>query len=438
LASDEQRKTQQVGLEPDARGLTVKVRAAVALVLAPLFLWCAWGAIRAGASRMVSDYAERAGALAAADEAVALTPADPEALYTRANLLADAGEYRSAARAYEQAIGLRRRDHVLWTELGRAREEAGDSEGALAALREAATLAPSYARPRWLLGNALLRAGRREEADEELRRAAESDPLLYPNLLQTLWRADVRDPRALVRDARPRTSEQALAVVRLLLKEGDAADALKTLRESGVQLTPEARRSLVAELIAAEGFAEAYEVWSGGRVGATTGALADGGFEGEIRTDEEGFGWRFAREARGVAFSLDSDSPREGGRSLKVEYAGAPDPAARTVSQLIPVEPGGRYRLAFSARTKELVTGGPPFVAVVSAAGSGESLAAAPPLPAGTNDWQDISLEFTAPNAGAVRVTLARQPCTTSPCPAFGSVWLDAFELREVSGGRGK
>jgi tetratricopeptide (TPR) repeat protein len=416
-----------------ARRMAAPLRAAVALIVAPFFLWCAWGALRAGASRMVSDYAARAGAREAADAAVALTPSDPEASYARANLLADAGQYELAARAYEEAIALRRRDYVLWAELGRAREESGDEVGALTALREAVELAPSYARPRWLLGNALLRAGRREEAYEELRRAADSDPRLYPNLVQTLWYDSGRDPSALVREARPRTTEQTLVVVRFLVKSGAAADGLKALRESGAQLTPEARRSLVEDLIAAEGFADAYEVWYEGRGGKPANAFADGGFEGEIRTDDEGFGWRFARDVRGVAFSLDSDSPREGERSLKVEYAGASDPAARVVSQLIPAEPSTRYRLTFSARTKDLVTGGPPYVCIVSAAKSGETLAAAQPLPAGTTEWRDISLEFNAPASGAVRVVLARQPCTSSPCPAFGSVWLDAFKLSGVT-----
>lgn len=433
MASGEQRR--------EARRVPAWARACVALVLTPFFIWCAWGALLAGASRMVSGYAARAGARGAADDALALTPTDPEASFTRANLLADAGEYESAARAYEDAIALRQRDYVLWAELGRAREEAGDSDGALAALRESVELAPTYARPRWLLGNALLRAGRREEAHEELRRAAESDPRLYPNLLQTLWHDSGRDARSLVNDARPRTPEQALAVVRLLVRSGAADEGLKALRESGARLTPESRSALVADLVSAEAFAEAYEVWSEGRGGKTADALADGGFEGEFRADEEGFGWRFARDVRGVALSLDTDSPREGGRSLKVEYAGASDPSARVVSQLIPVESASRYRLTFNARTKELLTGGPPYVSVVSAAKSGETLAASQPFAAGTNvtnAWQDFSIEFDAPAAGAVRVLLTRQPCATSPCPAFGSVWLDAFKLQETRVGRVK
>ncbi len=60
----------------------------------------------------------------------------------------------------------------------------GDTEGGVAALRRAAELAPNYTYPRWHLGNALLRAGRTEEAFAELRRAADARPDAAPAGLQ--------------------------------------------------------------------------------------------------------------------------------------------------------------------------------------------------------------------------------------------------------------
>ena len=416
--------------EVEARQPAAPLRAAAALACSALFLWCAWAAVRVGASRVVSDYAARAGSKEAADLSVALAPSDPEAHYARGNVLADSGDYAGAAPAYEAALRLRPRDYVIWVELGRSREEGGDAAGALEAFRRAVSLAPFYARPRWLLGNALLRAGSREEAFAELRRAAESDRALYPNLVQTLWSASGRDPRALLRDARPVTAEQTLAVVRFLIKEGEAKEGLKALRESGAQLTEETRRVLVSDLIAAEAFADAHAVWSEGR--DPVGSLTDGGFEGAARSDEEGFGWRFAREAQNVRLSLDAAEPREGARSLKVEYAGNSEPSLAAVSRLVAVEPGARYRLTFAARTKEVVTGGPPFVEVVSAAKSSAALAASVPPPAMTPGWQEFVLEFTAPPEGAVRVVLRRKPCAGSPCPAFGSLWLDAFVMSRL------
>ena len=407
------------------------LRAGVALALSALSLWCAWGALRAGASRVVSDYAARSGQPAAADASVSLAPADPEAHYARANLAADAGDHAAAARAYEEALRLRPRDYVIWVELGKAREELGDAEGALEAFRRAVGLAPFYARPRWQLGNALMRVGRTAEAFAELRRAAESDPALYPNLLGAAWHTTGKEAGAFVRAAAPRTAGETLAVVRFLVKAGAAGEGLRVLRESGAAVSEDARRALVADLIAAEEFRGAYEARPGGRDAAAWG-LADGGFEGEVRADDDAFGWQFARADRALRFSLDADSPREGARSLKVEYAGGSNPSSPAVSRLLVLEPGVRYRLTFSARAKELVTGGPPFVEVVSAAKSGGSLAATPPLADATSDWQDLGLEFTAPPEGAVRVVLKRRPCASSPCPAFGGLWLDSFGLRRL------
>jgi hypothetical protein len=404
-------------------------RAAVALVVAAFFLWCAWSSLRAGASRLISDYAVRAAAPAAADAAIGLAPSDPEARYARAGLLADAGDDAAAARAYEEALHLRPRDYVIWVELGKARDQKGDAEGAIAAFTEAARLAPFYAQPRWQLGNALLRAGRREEAAAELKRAAESDPRLYPNLIQTLWHAGGRDPHALVRAVEPRTPDETLAVVRFLIKAGAAGEGLGLLRESGAQVSADARRSLVADLLAAQDFADAYEVWSGGRVSAS-GAMTDGGFETEARTDEEGFGWRFARGNPSLKFSLDADSPREGQRSLKVEYAGNSDTATPAVSQLAAVEPGARYRLRFAARAEGLTSGGMPLVVVSKAPGE-EALAQSEALPRDTGGWREFEVEFRAPGA-AVTVAIRRAGCRDAVCPIFGRAWFDDFSLRKL------
>lgn len=424
------------------------VRVSVAAAVVCVLVWGAWLTLCAGFSRMISEYAVTAGLPEAASNALSLTPSDPEASYALAVILADAGDPAGAARLYERAVSLRPRDYLLWVELGGARDAAGDAEGAAAAFRAAVRLAPSYAAPRWQLGNTLLRGGLREEALKELRRAAESDPALYPKLIQMVWYAEGKDARGLVRAASPRTPEETLAVVRFLVRNGVAGEGIRILRESGSQLTLESKRTLLADLLAAQDYADAYEVWSEGQAGvAGRGTVADGGFEAEARTDDAGFGWQFAKDASALKFSLDPDSPSEGRRSLKVDYAGNSDPSATAVSQLILVEPGARYRLSFAARTKELVTGGPPFVQVVSAA-KGEALASSQPLTPGMTAWQEFSVEFTAPPpppplapqpqqpasspGAAVRVALKRQPCASSPCPAFGSVWLDAFGLRRL------
>lgn len=417
----------------------IVLRVVSALAGVSLSVACALTAARAGASRLLSDYAVRAAQQEAADLAVGLAPSDPEAHYARASAHADAGNLAGAIGSYERAVSLRPHDYVLRLELGKLRERAGDVEAALAAMREAVRLAPFYAQPRWQFGNALLRAGRREEAFVELRRAAEGDPFLYPNFVEIAWHASGGDVRFLFEAVPPRGPGESLALAKFLAKRGEPDEAVRLYRESGDSLGEAGRRELVTELISAGSFTEAYEVWSGGagqEAARGKGTLSDGGFEGALRRDEAGFGWQFAREIPGVEISLDAAEPREGARSLRLDFRGNSAPTASLISQLILVEPGRRYRLGFAARARDLVTGGPLVVRVLEAEGAGDraQLAASPPLPSETAaGWRDLAVEFAAPeNAEAVRVVIQRQNCSGSPCPAFGHAWFDGFELRPI------
>lgn len=403
-----------------------------ALALCALAIWtCAF----VGLSRLVSDYGARTGQRAAADLAVRLAPADPEAHYARAGLLGEAGALTEAQAAYEAAIKLRPADYVLWLELGKLREQAGDTAGALAAFEEAVRRAPYYAEPRWQLGNSYLRAGRTTEAFAELRRAARRDPARYPNLIDLAWYAAGRDPQQLIATVEPDEGAAHLLVAHFLARHGAAQLAVEQFRAAGASATENERRDLVKELLAARSYLAAYALWSAaGSEPHAPGQVTDGGFEQSVRLDEPGFGWQFARDTGdAIKFSLDTAAPRAGARSLRLDFAGNSAPGRELLSQLIIVEPGVRYRLRFAARTSSLVTGGPLLVRVLALSAQGDvSLAQSAPLATGTSDWQDASLEFnTPPDVRAVRLTITRQACMGSqgPCPAFGQVWFDQFVL---------
>jgi hypothetical protein len=97
------------------------------------------------------------------------------------------------------------------------------------------------------------------------------------------------------------------------------------------------------------------------------------------------------------------------------------------------VQPSTRYRINFAARSEEIVTGGRPIVVVSDAGENGSELGKSSELDKGTSDWRTFSFEFTStPQTRAVFVTLKRQPCSTSPCPIFGSIGLDSFSLEQV------
>lgn len=404
-----------------------------------------WVIGRAGLSRLLSEYVVRssllpsenlANAVVLADEAALLAPSDPAAHRARAIALIDAGQLDEAIREYERAIALRPGHYSLWVELGRARDQAEDEQGALAAFTEAARLAPYYAQPHWQLGNVLFRMGRREEAFAELRRAALSDLTLLPAAIDLAWAAYDGDARAIERAFQPQTPQWHLALARFFAKHGRPDEAVEQFRVAG-KISEAERRAFLLDLLAARQFKDAYEVWSGGletRNATRPGGIAsltDGSFESGIKFDDPGFGWQLTRDVAAFRYSLDTAEPKEGAHSLRIDFNGDYNPASPVISQLMLVEPGARYRLHFASRAEGLVTGGLPVIVVSDASSNnGRSLGESSPLPQGTSGWQDQAIEFAAGDqTSAVLISLVRQSCGSGPCPIFGRIWLDQFSI---------
>lgn len=405
-----------------------------------------WQAGRAGLSRLLSEYAvltlrTPSPLLAPANEAVALTPNDPNAHFARAALLERGGLQAEAASEHERAAALRPRDYYLWMMLGNSRDELNDEEGALAALSEAVRLAPYYAQPRWQLGNTLFRAGRADEGFEEMRRAALSNQTLLPNMIDLAWNASNKDPAATESLVRPENKQWRAALAHFFARKGQSAEALKLYRATG-GLAEAERQVLVSELLSAKGYAEAYEVWAAVESGSQTpspaagaGHFTNGSFESQLSFSEQGFGWQFARDPNTLKISLDTTEPRAGKFSLRLDWNGNSQPNPPVTSQLLLVEPNTRYRLTFAARTQEIVSGVLPFIVVIDKnSADNHALAQSPPLAKGSSSWQDYSLDLTTGSqTRAVLVGLQRESCGADPCPIFGRLWLDAFSMQKLS-----
>ena len=198
------------------------------------------------------------------------------------------------------------------------------------------------------------------------------------------------------------------------------------------------RETLLAELMKAKRYHEAWEVWAVGRyVGENPrrnglASLTDGGFEQGLSFTEINFGWRLNPEKPMVLVSVDAHEPFADTTSLQIRWEGKSSPSVYTAAQLVLVEPGKRYRLTFAARTNELVTGGVPEVAVLSDF-EGQLLASVP-IPQGTTAWKNYTLEFNSlAESRIVLVVIRRKACQSMPCPAFGTTWFDAFTLQANS-----
>ncbi|MGH9970254.1 MAG: carbohydrate binding domain-containing protein [Pyrinomonadaceae bacterium] len=411
------------------------MRVAVSLIGILGCFFAIWLTAQAGLARLLGRYAAFTADLAAADKAIALTPSDPEAHTTRAGVLYHLNRVSDAAREFEIAVSLRPLDDYQWLKLAMVRDELKDPAGALTAFDESVRLGPYYSLQRFQRGNFLLRRRRFDEAFADLRAAAESNPNFIPNLIDLAWGFSRGDAKATEQLAQITTKEKRIAFARLLATRGKATQAIEQLSLAG-PVSDQTRSDLAHLLISANMFQEAYEIWENSPTAGARQAspvIYDGGFEGPLSLEEMNFGWRLARSPQGASLAIDSSQTHSGSKSLSIEFSGNTNPDLALVSQLIPIEPSQRYRINFSARTQDIVSGGLPFAVVSDAAGDRKRLAESPTVRENQNGWQTLSFEFRAePTTKAVVLSVQRKNCTTSPCPIFGWIWLDSFSIETL------
>jgi hypothetical protein len=310
----------------------------------------------------------------------------------------------------------------------------------VAALRRAAELAPYYMQPRWHLGNALLRAGRTEEAFAELRRAADVDSSLRPQVFNLAWQVYAPDiPRVV--DAVGKTPESRAQLVGVLAGRGNLEEAQRVWEGLGPETRSAQKGGGAADALARALYAKGQYrralavLTEGGFPGLSVGQFNDGGFESDIAPGARSlFGWNVTQGGGQVV--VDARGAHGGRRSVRVAFSSSVQVDFRNVSQTVAVEPGARYRLSFFVKTDELRSTATLALMVSDPASPDAPLAASAPVAQGTRDWQPVSFEFTAgPKTEAVLVRLVRVPCAESACPIYGKIWYDDFNL-ERAGGR--
>jgi predicted Zn-dependent protease len=383
---------------------------------------------------------DQLAAFETAEAAVRLAPHDPLAYLTLARLHRYSFDPELLPRAlseYEQAAALAPNDYMIWTELGRARATAGDIEGGVAALRRAVALAPSYAEQRWHLGNVLLRARRNDEAFEELRRAGDADPDRFrPQVFNLAWQIYGPDMKRVL-DVVGKTPEARAHLIGVLIGRERLEDALNVWSS----LDPDTRRqaAAVGERLAQAVYAlgqykRAVQILTEAGAQDLSGErVSNGGFESEVGRAGQLFRWQVTPVA-GARIAVDARVARSGTRSLLVLFDSANQVDFRNVWQAVAVEPNTRYRLTYFVRTDSLNSAATLLTLVTSTASESEILASSQPVGAGTNDWQQVALEFTtAPKAEAVVVRLVRAACPAGGCPAYGKIWYDDFDLQRAA-----
>jgi len=426
-------------IQVNVRRLPVKILLVLLIIVAGVW---SYFVVRWYLGNTLAEYFNTAeNNLDVARMAVSMAPDDPLTHWRIAQVsqkVLPLDQQAQAITEYERAVSLSPYDYRFWMSLGTAYEQAGEPGKAEHALKRAVALAPSYAYPRWYLGNLLLRNGRYDEAFGELRIASGADPELLPQQFNLIWAIYSNDPEGLGAAVGQSSAARASFALYLLTQKrvndglrlwnGMSIDEKKANRNTG--------ESIIKNLNNERRFHDALNVWNditSEKYRTELGHIFDGSFEEAVSYDPETvFGWQ-VKGAPQMQIGIDPAKSHGGARSLRMTFQVRANLEAINVSQLVPVQTQTEYEFECYVSTYKLETGSAPHIQIVDAA-SGAVLVSSQMAPGGTNDWNRINLSFkTGEKTEAVTLKIVRSSCGTEEtpiCPIFGSVWYDDFSFK--------
>lgn len=409
----------------DSKDLRVKLLVVAVLLVAIVFCWLS---IRWQFGNMLADLTKSTDPQLGniADLAISWSPDDPAV-----NLLkASAGD---SIEMYEQTVRLAPNDYRWRMALGRALEQDEQVDRAEIQMKKGVELAPSYASARWQLGNFFLRQNRIDEALSEFRRAAENNLLYRDQVFSLVWEYFDKDPAQVEMLA----GERPDARVRLayfFAARGQANDSLRNwnmLSDEDKAANPEIAKALAHGLYLKRYFPQSLEFARqlGIDADAQAETITNSSFEqGLGESADSRFGWQIVRTDSKLEITTDAKVRREGNRSARTTFRNYAKPELYNLFQTVVVQPNTRYRISFWVRTENLKSGGAPVLDVANA-NEDRLIVRSQPFPGGTNDWRQLSVEFTTPpGCNGISIRTSREPCGVE-CPITGTFWYDDFEL---------
>lgn len=362
-------------------------------------------------------------------KAIAFDNSNPEAYKTLAIILLQDNNYPEAIKNITSAIELRPNDYLLWLRLGYFRYKMNDLEGAKLAYEKATSLAPNYVQPERYIGRMLLKAEDFKQAFVHLSRAAAIDESYLPEVLHLARKTYPGDPSAIESAVQPRSIQAKKVMALYFIKHKILSDTARDFLLSD-ELERSEKDEVITRLIEIKDFETAFLVWrSKVKVNVDeNNLLVNGDFETEIDPDENNFGWVINIEEKNIAFKVDTSNAYSNSVAIQIIFNGNSETGNPFFSQLVPVDPARQYHLSFTTRSEDIITGGLPVIAVVDA-NSGRIIEQSKPLP-DKNKWSQFTMDFsTSLETDAIIVSVQRLKCNTSPCPIFGQLWLDDFQM---------
>lgn len=374
--------------------------------------------------------AEQARALPSQDFlncVICKVPFDADYFDARSDVYRAFGDLDTAKKVLADAAALRPMDYALWLKAANLFASQNDTSQADAAYRRAVDLAPYYAEPSLMFGRFLVKSDRKERGYALLRFAAGRNPKYFDEVLKLAWDDAAGNSAAAITRLSPLDGFQKSRAIAFLMDKGDFG-AITQLACREEDLTAADRDSLVESLLEKRAFRAAGLINSRNCNELVTAQVENGGFASLHRST--GFGWRIRSSGGNTTFAIEPEGSAEHG--LILNFNGREE-AAALVSQIIVVEKMRKYRLRFSYKTKDIVTGGVPALQVILRDPKSEKVAESVALSPDRVAWVQTSVDFqTDELTEAIEIRLVRLPCAEGACPIFGKLWLDDFGLAEL------
>lgn len=322
-------------------------------------------------------------------------------------------------------------DYRMWLALAEVRREQNNLIAEETALRQALSLAPNYTEVRWLLANLLVRADRKAEAINEFSIAAQVRPELLPASLDLVWQISGNDLQAISKVAGEK-SEARLTLANYLIHHSRESEALDVFNKIDHQARFASNQSaeFINYLIEQNKLPLARELWLD-TLGEPHQPIYNGGFEAARQKGFDQFDWQI-NNSDYATITITSKQPHSGAKSLRLTFTGQHTTRLNgELKQFIAVNPGKRYRLQCYAKTEKLVTSEGPVIAVTKS-NNPDWIVNSKPITTETEQWQPLTIDFTAPQDSAVLLlTIKRTPKFSYDDPMTGTIWLDDFMLSE-------
>jgi O-antigen ligase len=365
-----------------------------------------------------------------------IIPFDADYFDAKSDLYYRFENYQAAKIENENAIRFRPMDYTLWLKAAQIEQAQNNELTAETSLLRAINLAPNYGEPYLNYGKFLLKINRKNEGFTALRSASNKNPVYFNEIAKIIWNENYGISKDVFDTLSPLNLIEREKLTKILFEKAEFS-AIAQLNCNTEDLAEPYREGIVRQLLEKRQYKFANQVQNQDcKVSESIETvIEDASFSERNVSEGIGFGWRYQESDGYTSVSFDTGSSAED-RSLRFNFNGEDDSFA-LLSQIIFIEKKQKYRLNFSYKTADLVSGGMPVIQIIHKNHETENMnhiAGEALINARKSGWIQSSIEFEANNqTEAIEIRLARQSCKDQVCPIYGNLWLDDFQLRKIS-----